>query len=752
MATDERSRRFSALSLTDLLRARDQFHVHLMHKANVVGTAVGLYLIRHDGVPHAEPRTLQNSGVRDYSWPCVLVFVSEWLEEEAFGPGRRAHVADFIPATIYMEDGRSVPICVVHAPTVEDRPAPIDWESLPFPDVQISPGYTAITDNVQGIAHVGSIGCMVSDGRRLYAITSRHVAGRSGEELFTYLGRKKTKTRLGRASELQIGQLAFEKAYPTWPGRNVQVNVDVGLIEIDDARRWSPSVYGIGKLGPLADLSIYNFSLILIGRPVRASGAASGVLFGAIVALFYRYRAVGGFEYVADFMIGSRDNTPLMTHPGDSGTVWVVESDDIEHDRAPIAVQWGGAVFSANAGATRMPFALASNLSTVCRELGVELVRSSEMASFEYWGAVGHYTIGSFACDLCKDPALKSLMQANRQRISFERKDITKKVNDVTVTAVVNGVPTTRFVPLADVPDKVWKKVRDPEQSPYGRKGPENPNHYADIDLAIKGQKSLDALTPDAHSLTTQTWIAYYDAIGFNQVRERGLLPFRVWQIYKKMVEFVAAKEVPRFVAAAGILAHYVGDACQPLHGSYLDDGDPFRKPDGSKSPAMLPHSHGYAAGVHMAYEDHMLDDKVGDLLPALDHALGVTHQMALITGGQAAGFATLELMRRIRKKVAPMKIVDTYGKLGLPPKPNAAQQHTAADKLWSVLHAGTVAVMADGCKTLAMLWDSAWREGHGDQIPPTALVEITPSALQHIYEPQSFLKSVPLDDIHQQL
>jgi hypothetical protein len=42
-------------------------------------------------------------------------------------------------------------------------------------------------------------------------------------------------------------------------------------------------------------------------------------------------------------------------------------------------------------------------------------------------------------------------------------------------------------------------------------------------------------------------------------------LPFRVWQIYKKMVEFVAAGDVASFVAAGGILAHYVGDACQPL-------------------------------------------------------------------------------------------------------------------------------------------------------------------------------------------
>jgi hypothetical protein len=748
MPPDERTRQFTALSLTDLLFARDQFHVHLMHKTHVVGTAVGRYLVRKEAPKGNGPkpaRTLENSEVREYSWPCVLVFVSEWIEEGDFGPGRRADYSDFIPQTIYLPDGRSVPICVVLAPLVESRPAPIDWAKLPFPSLQISPGYTVLTDAIQGMSRVASIGCMVSDGHKLYAVTSRHVAGREGEKLFTYLGNKKT--QIGAASDLQLGHVSFQKAYDGWPGRNVFVNVDVGLIEITDARQWSPSIYGIGRLGPLADLSIYNLALNLIDKPVRASGAASGALFGKIAALFYRYKAVGGFEYVADLLIGSRDETPLVTHPGDSGTVWVTESDEVELDRAPIAVQWGGAVFSASAGATRMPFALATNLSTVCRELGVDLVRSSELATFEYWGAVGHYTIGSFACDQVQNASLRSLMQANRQRIAFKHEDITKKVNNVTLTTGVEGIKTARFIPLADVPDKVWKKFKT-DKSPYGRKGPENPNHYADIDLATQGQKSLDEQTPNAKALKTQTWMAYYDAIGFTKISERGCLPFRVWQIYKNMVQFVAAKDVSSFVAAAGILAHYIGDASQPLHGSYLDDGDPFRNPHGSEAAQMLPHSHGYAAGVHMAYEDHMLDDKVSALLTRLDQALGAKHGMTLVTGGQEAGYAAIELMRRARKTIAPMKIVNAYGALGLPPKPNAAGQHLAADKLWTAFGTKTAKVMADGCKTLAMLWDSAWKEGKGHLIPASALVEVPPKTLRDIYEKQGFLKSVALNNI----
>ena len=52
----------------------------------------------------------------------------------------------------------------------------------------------------------------------------------------------------------------------------------------------------------------------------------------------------------------------------------------------------------------------------------------------------------------------------------------------------------------------------------------------------------------------------------------RGILPFRVWQHFERMKEF-AATDPGKFIAAAGTLAHYVGDASQPLHGSTMSDG-----------------------------------------------------------------------------------------------------------------------------------------------------------------------------------
>jgi hypothetical protein len=214
-------------------------------------------------------------------------------------------------------------------------------------------------------------------------------------------------------------------------------------------------------------------------------------------------------------------------------------------------------------------------------------------------------------------------MRDNKVRISFEPKNI-----NTGLIARFKG-----FVPLADVPDKVWKTL-ETEKTPWGRKGPENPNRYSDMDYVPQGKKSLFQLTPTASALSPDTWRKYYKSIGWNTPDQRGCLPFRVWQIYKKMVEFVKDGDVESYVAAAGIIAHYVGDACQPLHGSMYDDGDPFRRPpDGKASKEFLHHGRAYAHGVHGAYEADMIDAAVDEILKKLPNNLGTGHGMTLIKG-----------------------------------------------------------------------------------------------------------------------
>ena len=112
---------FSHLSLRDLLAARDQYHVFLMQHPNVVATAVGRYRIRKrdswpsksgKGSVHGSyPRTLENSEVRDYSWPALLVFVETWVERTLLAKQDDAA----LPKCLYLPDGRQVPICVIEA-------------------------------------------------------------------------------------------------------------------------------------------------------------------------------------------------------------------------------------------------------------------------------------------------------------------------------------------------------------------------------------------------------------------------------------------------------------------------------------------------------------------------------------------------------------------------------------------------------------------------------------------------------------
>jgi hypothetical protein len=47
-----------------------------------------------------------------------------------------------------------------------------------------------------------------------------------------------------------------------------------------------------------------------------------------------------------------------------------------------------------------MQFALATNISTICRRLDVEIVRGWNIGHSEYWGQMGHFKIGASACGL----------------------------------------------------------------------------------------------------------------------------------------------------------------------------------------------------------------------------------------------------------------------------------------------------------------------------------------------------------------
>jgi hypothetical protein len=494
---------YEKLSLKDLLDARDLYHVHLMQHPNVVATAVGMYRIRRDddypkpwgpGIKHGTyERTLLNSEVRPYSWPCVLAFVESWVDEAQFAKTGAYNPDQLVPKTLYLPDGRSVPVCVISAP--RELETSVEAPKIQYPLNNIGGGFPALTA-LQGREHVATIACIVSDGHKYYALTNHHVTGEPGEVLSSRLGGKQI--RIGVSPPLKATRINFTEVYEGWSGKHVYVNLDTGLIEMDNMDVWSAKIRGLGVMGPLADLSVNNMTLSLIGCHVQGYGAASGVMKGEIQALFYRYKSQGGFEYVADFLIGPRstrmvpqidssyDYTPteFVTHPGDSGTLWLLEpmpkspTEESPTEKPekplpmlPLAMQWGSHLLHIGATGKPRTYVLATCLSTICSRLNVDLVRDWNLDQPDTWGAVGHFSIATRTIGALSNsfPGLVQLMKANAEIISHKESTIR--------TSDFKGMGDDAFVPLADVPDVFWKHGKQGHS-----RGLEGPNHFADMD------------------------------------------------------------------------------------------------------------------------------------------------------------------------------------------------------------------------------------------------------------------------------
>jgi len=697
-------------------------------------------------------RTLENSEIRPYSWPCILVFVDEWVELSDFKSGKY-HPDDMVPKTLYLPDGRKVPVCVVLAR--KEVKSAIAAPDIVFPLNNIGGGNPVIA-RVQGREHVATISCLVTDGHRTYALTNRHVVGDPGESLYSCLSGNIEK--IGSSSIHQLTRIPFDELYPEWPGKHLYVNLDAGLIDIDDLHCWTAQVHSIGTVGPLADLSVATFSLSLIGCWVVGVGAASGRMEGEIHALLYRYKSIGGFEYLADFLIGPRSESEqsesakkhkpaatFLTRHGDSGALWMFEPriDDPTTpppEYRPFAIQWGEQVYTDVAKQPAQSYVLATSLSTICSLLDIDLVRDWNLDQQNTWGAIGHFSIAASVVNCVTNTRLKSLMSKNAEIISPAKEDIKN--------SEFKGMGTDEVVPLADVPDMFWK----PRIAKQGfARAMEGPNHFADMDqLREDDGKDLLHLTQKDEFIDPDKWNEFYSSV--NDIlsgdpieqKHRGLLPFRVWQIFNDMVRFVKAGKAAEFVCAAGVLTHYVGDACQPLHISYLHDGDPEHPEtqtthhrDGTTSSKQVPQG----SGVHSAYEDNMVSDNRDLILDGLEDTPKVKAAELITTGFDAAKL-TIEMMRGVFKRLPPRKIVQFFIDSDEKPK-------QLAEDMWKKFGSDTIKCMQDGTHLLAVLWQSAWVVGAGDDtIDDSDLKAITGAKAMSICQHADFIPSVAINKI----
>jgi hypothetical protein len=719
---------FRSLSVRDLLDARDQFHVHLAHKPNVFSTAIGLYLIgykdkdskRHAGrrLRKAPKRTLSNSSVKDWSWPCILVFVTKWetLDELHNKP------ENVIPPFVYLPDGRTVPICVVLTETTELRPRTVDFSRLAGTTLGVgSPIYV----DAQGVRRMGTVACLVSDGSDLYVLTNTHLAGQSGRSVYAML--RGVPHRVGTTMGMRnLTEKTFSEIYPDLPGRDSVVNIDAAIVRMDKAAMWD-SQANKRVLGQVADFSADTASLSWIGREVIGYGAASGEMVGEIKALFYRYKSIGGRDYVADFVIASsaKAKTPLVVQPGDSGSLWCLDSILERGKLSPVGLEWGGQRVSSGGGPRRsLQLSLATSIAVTLRELSLDIVYDPSAERTQYWGPVGHFKIGQQACFLVSDPKLQSFFTANVNNLSYS--------SDAQLKVATHLQAGAGFVPLSDVPDVVWKT--NVNRSKPGVVRPmENWNHYADIDLpGADGKTLLDNYVADPNTLNFSNWMTFYKdsplpSAQTSNTKAYGALPFRVWQIFAQLQGYVKAADGRNFLTASGCMAHYVGDACQPLHSSQHSDG-----------------LNGASTGVHSTYEDNMVDAYADEIAAGIGDAIkNLTFKPRKISTARDAAMAVMDLMDFCQQALPPQTICNVYNEARPGSGKSATKSPTVLKALWDNCGEATIEVIAAGAVTLAALWEAAW-EAAGSPSPFwLSKVYNGEPDLRLVYEDKNFLRSL---------
>jgi len=221
---------------------------------------------------------------------------------------------------------------------------------------------------------------------------------------------------------------------------------------------------------------------------------------------------------------------------------------------------------------------------------------------------------------------------------------------------------------------------------------------------------------------------------------------------------------LPRFVTTAGILAHYVGDACQPLHCSIHYNGVVDENQD--KRDWV-------GTGVHSAYETNMLDANSAKLMGLVDGYSTNKTWPKDFKGGKSACECTVELILFSSGLIPPVELCQFYGSIGQSgghnssnsgrhgnrgsdnaPRPefhggnHSSKPSAAAVKaLWGKYGDKTSQVLAQGAITLSHIWEMAWKEGNGSQISFDGR-QIPNEDIQDLYLDKNFLKDYTIDEI----
>jgi hypothetical protein len=145
-----------------------------------------------------------------------------------------------------------------------------------------------------------------------------------------------------------------------------------------------------------------------------------------------------------------------------------------------------------------------------------------------------------------------------------------------------------------------------------------------------------------------------------------------------------------------------------------------------------------------------MIDDNIEDILGRLfdvlnDSANPVSKEkIDSINSGQAAGFATLVLMKKSQETIKPIDIVELF-------KETKSRGEDVSVALYERFGTSTVNCLARGSRYLAAIWDSAWLKGNGTN-NLDSLEKVDEDKLIKLYADKKELPSMHLDTIDGEL
>jgi len=155
------------------------------------------------------------------------------------------------------------------------------------------------------------------------------------------------------------------------------------------------------------------------------------------------------------------------------------------------------------------------------------------------------------------------------------------------------------------------------------------------------------------------------------------------------------------------VLSHYVGDASQPLHCSYLHHGvSPMLEVDGRRYPVRKESAEFKAFSdtpeykIHSLYEEGMLEVDTPTVLASVNAALaGTQADSTAIGSGFDAAVATIKVMHDAQTRLSPQEIIDADDPTLGP--------SDRAKRLWANAHVRTATItsLAESVSLLANLW-----------------------------------------------